>query len=94
MRELKNVLERAAILAGSGEIREEHLGLRLHSLTRRAVGFSAQSAAITEKQAVYAGSADVDDGALPLQSTIKKRIERPWRLPEGEYTAKRGQRRR
>ncbi len=90
VRELKNVLERAAILAGSGEIREEHLGLRLHSLTRRAAGFSAKPAAVTEKQAVYAGSADVDDGALPLQSIIKKRIERALEVSGGRIYGEEG----
>jgi transcriptional regulator with GAF, ATPase, and Fis domain len=75
VRELKNALERAAILAGSGEIREEHLGLRLHPLATPAARSSARSVAFAEKQAAYAKGGDADESALPLRGTIKKRIE-------------------
>lgn len=82
VRELKNALERAAILAERGEIRVEHLGLRFHALERQASHSSAKPAFTAEIQTAYPETAGEE--ALPLQGTIKKRIEEALRASGGK----------
>lgn len=81
VRELKNALERAVILAGSGEIREEHLQLNLHSVVTQKVSFSPGS---SKQQDVHFTNADAPDTVLPLQDTIKKRIEKALEDSKGK----------
>jgi len=85
VRELKNTLERAAILAGNGEIHPEHLGLGLSPPPRHASlaqQFSAKPASPAEKHAAH--PEDAGESALPLQSTIKRRIEEALKASGGK----------
>ena len=70
MRELRNILERAAILAGGGLIVSEHLGLAPR--TKRA---TALAAATTAETSGNSGSSSPSDLSSVERAMIKRALE-------------------